>query len=158
MSPIMITAFYLPAFLAAMYVWAIVRLWKIDQTETKRFILALTCIFGIAHINAIWLDASTLMWYEVLIFFPMWFGLKSRHGRALSILTIMMILNNGYFEIVGGWPLHRLSVVSFLFLIQCVIGIRLSYHPHYNQEKNQGSHHGSILAQVQALLGIHKAS
>jgi len=93
MITIELTAVYLPTFLACMFIWAAFRLWVVRAVETRRYMAGLTALFAISHVTPIWLDASLLMWYEVLIFFPMWFGLKSRHGRALSIIVRVKKVN-----------------------------------------------------------------
>lgn len=149
-----LTTVYIPTAIAGLFIIAVIFLWSLKDSESYKKIAALTSLWVIAWIGPIWSDAWLLMWYEILIFVCMWLSLKSLSGVLLSLLTMMMAVNNGIFEITGGYDFDRWTVVSGIFVIQCVINIVVSYITHYQRGKENGGKYGHFQAMQGILLNL----
>lgn len=151
-----LTGIYIPIAITALYLWAIYLLWTLDTKESYKSMASLTALWCLGWLGDIFSDISLLMRYEAVIFVFMWLFLRTFWGVMTSILTILMIVNNAIFLIKGGWPIHRMSIVSIIFIIQCVIWIVVVYYTRYERGKDNTSGGDPWYAMQGLFVGIQK--
>ena len=140
-----IAGVYIPFFYLGVFLIALVLSMRADLWRCATF---LTLLYLIAWVPEIWLNAPVHMLVNLALFGLITLTYATRLGWWLSILTCMMMLNNGYFSLIEGSEFYRHSIINLLFLAQCLLTIGFSYTSHKSHKREFSDGEGTLQAKI----------
>lgn len=121
---------YLPAFYMVVYMVAIAGCFAVKTKTSHLTILVLSAMLYASWNDNLWLNAESMAIFELFVLCVMFFVFDGKFGTRLMWLTFSMISINSLSVQFDIYVSIRHSLLSLLFLAQCVITLKASYNTH----------------------------
>ena len=109
-------------------------------------ILVLSAMVYAGGDQNLWGNAQNLAIYELFCLSAMFFVFEGKFGTRLMFTVFLMILTNVLCYQFEVYESIRQSIISLLFLSQCVITLKASYNTHKVRVYRQGMRHVNFWA------------